>query len=75
MVYHLKLWKSPRRLLVGASRKAIAYANSLRRDASAATAIEYALLGSFIAVTIAGICGMMFAKLSDEYTEIANIFS
>jgi Flp pilus assembly pilin Flp len=73
MAYHLELWKSPRLRLVG--KRAIANANLLRRDASAITSIEYALLASFIAVTIAGICSMMFGKLSDEYTEIANIFS
>jgi Flp pilus assembly pilin Flp len=42
---------------------------------SAATAVEYALMASLIAVTIAGICGMMFTKLSTEYAEISSVFS
>ncbi len=50
-------------------------ARALASDSNGATAVEYSLLASFIAVTIAGICGMMFAKLSSEYGEITNIFT
>ena len=43
-------------------------------DEAGATSLEYALLGSLIAVTIAGICGSLFASLSSEYGEITVIF-
>jgi len=61
--------------LAGASSWVASCRDGFVCDESASTSIEYALLGSLIAVTIAGICGMMFSKLSTEYTEIANIFS
>ncbi len=75
MVYHLNLWKSPCLRLVGPSTGLIACADTFRRDVGAVTSIEYALLASLIAVTIAGVCSAMFSKLSTEYTEIGNIFS
>ena len=75
MVYHPELRKSRCLRLIGASTAVIARAESFRRDAGAVTSIEYALMASFIAVTIAGICGALFSKLSTEYTEIGNIFS
>jgi len=61
--------------LAWASTLLLTRTDAFRRDAGATTSIEYALLASFIAVTIAGICGMMFSKLSTEYNEINNIFS
>ena len=75
MAYCLNLTKSMGWRLAWASTLLFARADAFRRDAAAATSIEYALLASFIAVTIAGICGMMFSKLSSEYGEITDIFS
>ena len=48
---------------------------ALARDVRGVTSIEYVLLASLIAVTIAGICTEMFSKLSAEYGEIAAIFN
>jgi Flp pilus assembly pilin Flp len=47
---------------------------ALANDAGV-TSIEYALLSSLIAVTIAGICSSLFASLSSEYGEITAIFN
>jgi Flp pilus assembly pilin Flp len=51
-----------------------ASATGIARDEAGATSIEYALLASLIAVTIAGVCGALFSKLSVVYGEIAGIF-
>ena len=44
-------------------------------EEAGATAIEYALLATSIAVTIAGVCGALFGKLSGVYVEVTNIFT
>jgi len=47
---------------------------ALLRDDAGATALEYSLLASLIAVVIAGIVSSMFYKLSSEYGEISSVF-
>jgi Flp pilus assembly pilin Flp len=50
-------------------------AKAFWRNENASTAIEYALMGTLIAVAIVGICTQMFSKLSAEYGEISGAFS
>jgi pilus assembly protein Flp/PilA len=53
----------------------IAEMSAFLRNEAGATSIEYALLATFIAVTIVGVCTGMFTKLSGEYSEISAAFS
>jgi len=41
---------------------------------SGATALEYSLLASLIAVVIAGIVQAMFTQLSSEYSVVSSVF-
>jgi len=75
MAFSPNLSKSLCWSFAGASTFVASRLDAFVRGEAATTSIEYALIASFIAVTIAGICGMMFSKLSTEYTEIGNIFS
>lgn len=48
---------------------------SFATDTKGATAVEYSLLASLIAVVIATICASMYTALSAEYVGIANAFN
>lgn len=61
--------------LAGRCSRGLGLTLAFAGNQTGATSIEYSLLASLIAVTIAGICSMMFDKLSTEYSEISNIFS
>ena len=63
------------RLLRNVSSLAASRLNDFADDQDGVTSIEYVLVASCLVLAIAGICGSMFGKLSNEYGEIASAFS
>ncbi|THD53123.1 Flp family type IVb pilin [Phenylobacterium sp.] len=53
----------------------LGFAKRFHEDRSGATAIEYALIASLIAVVIAGAVGALGAQLSTTFTGVAALFS
>jgi len=50
----------------------VKFMKSFVRDESGATAIEYALIASLIAVALVGILSNLGSKLSSEFSEVSS---